>query len=647
MPAKKQQQNTDVVETEVIAESDSAVKSVAAKPETKAAAGKTAGAKSTAAGKAATAGAAGKSTAAQKSSAVKSTGSKAGAAKPAAAKSNAAAKTAAAQKSTTAKAAGATGTKSAAAKSATTAKSTGAKKSNAAKPAARANAAAETTATADVKFDAAQTARSVTDAVAQAENSDAAAIDDATVSVADETVAKRDAEERDIAKAGDGVQNATEDTVAAPAATDGTFAAETSGNTPVASGDAILRVEGLKKYFPIKTNFFGKPTRYLKAVDDVSFAVEAGKTIGVVGESGCGKTTLGRTILKLYDSDGGKISFDGNDITGLTKKQMMKYRTQMQLIFQDPYSSLPPRMTIGQIISEPVAVHKIVPKSELYDYVQGVMKQCGLQPQYYDRYPHEFSGGQRQRICIARALAVKPKLVICDEPVSALDVSIQAQIINLLKDLQRSMGLTYVFISHDLSVVKYITDQILVMYLGNSMEFSDTDEIFENPLHPYTQALFSAVPAPDPTVKMNRIILAGDIPSPANPPEGCKFHTRCSKCMDVCKFKAPETVEARRGHFVACHLYNEQVMSKLDEYSQEYARLEEEKRIRQEEARAKKENGKLYKLKKKVVGLFRKPKPDGSHASVADSRDGASAANADGNADAATEQADEKEEKQD
>ena len=317
-------------------------------------------------------------------------------------------------------------------------------------------------------------------------------------------------------------------------------------------------------------------------MDDVSFAVEAGKTIGVVGESGCGKTTLGRTILKLYDSDGGKISFDGNDITGLTKKQMMKYRTQMQLIFQDPYSSLPPRMTIGQIISEPVAVHKIVPKSELYDYVQGVMKQCGLQPQYYDRYPHEFSGGQRQRICIARALAVKPKLVICDEPVSALDVSIQAQIINLLKDLQRSMGLTYVFISHDLSVVKYITDQILVMYLGNSMEFSDTDEIFENPLHPYTQALFSAVPAPDPTVKMKRIILAGDIPSPANPPEGCKFHTRCSKCMDVCKFKAPETVEARRGHFVACHLYNEQVMSKLDEYSQEYGRRSRERKRKME-----------------------------------------------------------------
>ncbi len=644
MPAKKQQQNTDVVETEVIAESDSAVKSVAAKPETKAAAGKTAGSKSTAAGKAATAGAAGKSTAAQKSSAGKSTGSKAGTAKPAA-KSNAAAKTAAAQKSTTAKTAGATGAKSAAAKSATTAKSTGAKKSNADKPAARVNAAAETTATADAKPDDAQAAQSVTDAVAQAENSDAAAIDDATVSVAEETVAKRDADERDIAKEGDGAQSATEDTVAV--ATDGKPAAETVGKTPVASGDAILRVEGLKKYFPIQTNFFGKPTRFLKAVDDVSFAVEAGKTIGVVGESGCGKTTLGRTILKLYDSDGGKISFDGNDITGLTKKQMMKYRTQMQLIFQDPYSSLPPRMTIGQIISEPVAVHKIVPKSELYDYVQGVMKQCGLQPQYYDRYPHEFSGGQRQRICIARALAVKPKLVICDEPVSALDVSIQAQIINLLKDLQRSMGLTYVFISHDLSVVKYITDQILVMYLGNSMEFSDTDEIFENPLHPYTQALFSAVPAPDPTVKMNRIILAGDIPSPANPPEGCKFHTRCSKCMDVCKFKVPETVEARRGHFVACHLYNEQVMSKLDEYSQEYARLEEEKRIRQEEARAKKENGKLYKLKKKVVGLFRKPKPDGSPASVADNRDGASAANADGNADAAAGQADEKEEKQD
>ena len=298
---------------------------------------------------------------------------------------------------------------------------------------------------------------------------------------------------------------------------------------PAEKSKNILEVEGLQKHFVIKTNFFGKPTHFLKAVDNVDFTVERGTTIGVVGESGCGKTTLGRTILGLYDVTGGKVVFDGHDITNLKKKQMLKYRTRMQYIFQDPYSSLPPRMTVGSIIAEAVRIHGIVPKEQVYDYVQGVMKKCGLQPQYYDRYPHEFSGGQRQRICIARALAVQHELVICDEPVSALDVSIQAQIINLLKDLQKTMGLTYVFISHDLSVVKYITDRILVMYLGNAMELGDTDEIFDNPLHPYTQALFSAVPVPDPDVKMNRIILEGDIPSPANPPKGCKFHTRCAK----------------------------------------------------------------------------------------------------------------------
>ncbi len=339
----------------------------------------------------------------------------------------------------------------------------------------------------------------------------------------------------------------------------------------------ILEVNNLCKYFPIKKTAFGKTLVSLKAVENVSFKLKAGTTIGVVGESGCGKTTLGRTILKLYDSDGGSIFFNGEDITNLSKSQMIKYRTDMQLIFQDPYSSLPPRMTVGNIISEAVKVHNIVPKEEVSTYVRDIMKKCGLQPQYYDRYPHEFSGGQRQRICIARALAVKPKLVICDEPVSALDVSIQAQIINLLKELQNTMGLTYVFISHDLSVVKYITDEIMVMYLGNVMEHGDTEEIFNNPLHPYTKALFSAVPVPNPDAKMNRIILTGDIPSPANPPAGCKFHTRCSECMKVCKFKEPKYVQASDNHFVSCHLFDEEIMKNLQKYDEEYDRLENEK----------------------------------------------------------------------
>ena len=276
----------------------------------------------------------------------------------------------------------------------------------------------------------------------------------------------------------------------------------------------------------------------------------------------------------MYDSDGGQIIFEGNDITNIKRKEMSKYRTDIQLIFQDPYSSLPPRMTVGNIIAEAVRIHKIVPKEEVHAYVLDIMKKCGLQPQHYDRYPHEFSGGQRQRICIARALAVNPRLVVCDEPVSALDVSIQAQIINLLKDLQKNLNLTYVFISHDLSVVKYITDQILVMYLGNMMELGETDEIFDNPLHPYTKALFSAVPVPDPDYKMKRIILEGDIPSPANPPKGCKFHTRCSSCMSVCKMYEPAYHEVGKGHFVACHLYDKEVMGKVSDYDAEYAELE-------------------------------------------------------------------------
>jgi peptide/nickel transport system ATP-binding protein len=319
----------------------------------------------------------------------------------------------------------------------------------------------------------------------------------------------------------------------------------------------ILEVKELKKYFPIKSGVLQRTVGHVKAVDDVSFNIAKGTTFSLVGESGCGKTTTGRTLLRLQEATGGQVLFEGKDVFSLKSKELRKIRPEMQIIFQDPYSSLSPRMPVGEIIGEGVREHGIVPKDQLRNYIMKIMEECGLQKHHIDRYPHEFSGGQRQRICIARALALNPKIIVADEPVSALDVSIQAQIINLLKDLQRERGLTYLFISHDLSVVEHISDEVGVMYLGSLVERATKEDIFKNPMHPYTKALFSAVPIPDPTIKMNRIILEGDIPSPANPPSGCKFHTRCKECMEVCKTKVPEYKDYGNGHFVACHLYEQ------------------------------------------------------------------------------------------
>lgn len=320
----------------------------------------------------------------------------------------------------------------------------------------------------------------------------------------------------------------------------------------------ILMVNNLKKYFPIKGGMVSKTVGYVKAVDGVTFNLKRGTTMGLVGESGCGKTTTGRTILRLSgEKTGGDVLFNGQEVYDLSNKEMRAMRTKMQIIFQDPFSSLSPRLPVGEIIGEAVREHGLVSKAEFDDYIDQVMDNCGLQPFHKTRYPHEFSGGQRQRICIARALALNPEFVVCDEPVSALDVSIQAQIINLLKDLQEQYKLTYLFISHDLSVVEHISDTVGVMYLGNLVEYGDTKDIFNNPLHPYTKALFSAIPIPDPDAKMNRIVLEGTIPSPANPPSGCKFHTRCANCMEKCKEVVPEQKEIEPGHYVVCHLYDD------------------------------------------------------------------------------------------
>lgn len=361
--------------------------------------------------------------------------------------------------------------------------------------------------------------------------------------------------------------------------------------------DYLLVVNDLKEYFPISKSLIKSNTVYLKAVDGVSLKLKAGHTIGIVGESGCGKTTLGRTILRLYEPTGGEVIFEGKHIEKLKGNTLRKMRPNFQMIFQDPYSSLSPRMTVGEIVGEAVKVHHIVPKEQYKEYIVDIMTKCGLQPHYFDRYPHEFSGGQRQRICIAKALALKPKLVICDEPVSALDVSIQAQIINLFKDLQESDNLAYLFISHDLSVVEHISDEVGVMYLGNMVEYGSKREMFDNPLHPYTKALFSAVPVPDPDSKIKRIVLQGDIPSPANPPKGCKFHTRCSECMSACKLFQPKFTDLGGGHYVACHKYDQKVLDEMPFYD-ELVKLEDERNAEIDEQKAIKKQKKEESAKK-------------------------------------------------
>ncbi|NMO94206.1 ABC transporter ATP-binding protein [Paenibacillus lemnae] len=317
--------------------------------------------------------------------------------------------------------------------------------------------------------------------------------------------------------------------------------------------EVLLEVDHLKKYFPITGGVFQRRVGDVKAVDDVSFTINKGESFGLVGESGCGKSTIGRTILRLLEKTEGKVIFNGQDIHKLSKEQMRGMRTKMQIVFQDPFSSLNPRIKVGEAIGEALLDHGLVRRKELKARVIETLQICGLADYHYDRYPHEFSGGQRQRIGIARALIMNPEFIVADEPVSALDVSIQAQIINLLSDLQRDKQLTYLFISHDLSVVEHLCDRIGVMYLGSMVEMASKDELFRNPLHPYTKALLSAIPVPDPTLKRERIVLKGDIPSPANPPSGCKFHTRCPLASDICKQEIPEYRNVGDNHFVACH----------------------------------------------------------------------------------------------
>ena len=320
--------------------------------------------------------------------------------------------------------------------------------------------------------------------------------------------------------------------------------------------EVLLEVKHLKKYFDVETNFFGKPTAVLKAVDDVSFKIYKGEALGLVGESGCGKSTIGKMLVDLYKPTAGEILYDGKDISKLSTKERRKYCKDIQLIFQDPYASLNPRMTVGDIIGEPIRINKLMPEDQVEDRVTYLMNCVGLANHQRNRYTHEFSGGQRQRVGIARALAVQPKLIVCDEPVSALDVSIQAQVLNLLDDLKEEFGLTYLFIAHGLNVVKHISDRVGVMYLGKLMEVADKREIYDDPLNPYTQALLSAIPSTDITKKKERIILTGDVPTPINPPAGCRFCSRCFKKTKGCDTVIPELKDNGNGHLVACHLYD-------------------------------------------------------------------------------------------
>ena len=325
------------------------------------------------------------------------------------------------------------------------------------------------------------------------------------------------------------------------------------------NGSPILQVKGLKKYFPTRSGVFSHVSGWVKAVDDVSFDIKEGETFGLVGESGCGKTTVGRTILRLMEPTGGEAIFEGKNLFELDKKTLRATRRRIQIIFQDPYSSLNPRMTVGSIVGEPLKVHGLAKGKELDEKVGQLLDRVGLRPDHESRYPHEFSGGQRQRIGIARALALNPQFIVCDEAVSALDVSIQAQILNLLRDLQQEYHLAYLFISHDLNVVEYLANRIAVMYLGKLAEVAATKELFANPQHPYTQALLSANPIPDPSVQRERILLSGDVPSPLNPPAGCRFHTRCPQVMDVCKSAEPPLIQIgplEQVHQVWCHLYS-------------------------------------------------------------------------------------------